>query len=247
LYNVEWGDCHTLGTTELNAVCQTVFREPSAYAVCDRNSSHPALDWSCYVVVYPTPTPTLPPTRLGEFAVEWYCNEKGLGVPLVNNDADWACTDPTSQQILFILDQDDFNTICQRTYRNSAAYAVQDQNKPPHAYNWSCYVNGVPPTPYVATVPRANAQLTRLGVFQVEWYCNERNLGVRIINNNTDWACTNPVNGQIAFVLTQQNFDEICRRTYRNDTAFAVRDQNRLEPAYNWSCYTYLEDAIQRL
>ncbi|MBE2193845.1 MAG: hypothetical protein IAE83_06685, partial [Anaerolinea sp.] len=44
----------------------------------------------------------------------------------------------------------------------------------------------------------------RLGEFQVEWYCNSRGYGVRIINNASDWACTLP-NGQIAFILTNRD------------------------------------------
>jgi len=170
------------------------------------------------------------PQRLGEFQVEWYCNARGLGVTILNNQADWACTHPNGQTA-FLLTQVDFDAICQATYRDPRAYALRDQGKPQPAYNWSCYVNIIPPTPTPTPIP------TRLGTFQVEWYCNERGNGVMLTNNNRDWACTNPQNGQITFVLGQNDFNAICQRTYSNPQAFALKDQQQATEAYNWSCY----------
>jgi hypothetical protein len=222
-----------LRLSDLNNVCRGFYGNPTAYAVRDRRTFYPAQGWSCYSIIR---TPTQPPlqqaVRLGEFQVEWYCNERGLGVRLINNQADWACTYAGSSQIALILGQQDFNRICQRTYGRTGAYAVRDQNKLQPAYNWSCYVNVIVSRPPVA-------RLVRLGEFQVEWYCNERGLGVLLINNQADWACTQPSTGQIVLVLGQQDFDRICRRTYNVQAAFALRDQNKPQPAYNWSCYVY--------
>jgi hypothetical protein len=240
----------TLTQSELNAACQGFYRNSAAFAIRDRNSTHQALDWSCYVIIPPTPTPRptftpIPPTRqvrLGEFQVEWYCNDRQLDVRIINNDTDWACILPTSERIVFVLGQGDFNAICQRTYNNPNAYALRDQNKPQPAYNWSCYVDmAVPPTltPAPTQTPIVIVRLTRLGEFQVEWYCTERGFGVRVVNNETDWACTQPNTNQISFILSQADFDTICQRTYNDSRAFALRDQYKTQPAYNWSCYSY--------
>lgn len=78
----------------------------------------------------------------------------------------------------------------------------------------------------------------RLGEFAVEWYCNERGLGVTLFNNEVDWACTNADNS-INFILQLADFDQICRTWYSNPNAFAVRDQQNQTQAYNWSCYEY--------
>jgi hypothetical protein len=97
-----------------------------------------------------TPDPTIPPIdqrntvppgaeRLGEFQVEWYCNNQGYGVILVNNQADWACTERKTNKVVFVLDASDFDKICQTTYNNPDAFAIQDQVKDIKAYTWSCY------------------------------------------------------------------------------------------------------------
>ena len=232
-----------LSQPELNSTCQGFYRNPSAYAVRDRASTAPALDWSCYVLNPATQTPipqVLQPSRLGEFQVEWYCNERGLGVRVINNGADWACTQPNNQ-ISFTLTQDDFNEICRRTYGNPRAYAMRDQNKPQPAYNWSCYVDVVVTatrTPFPTAIPTLAPRLTRLGEFQVEWYCNERGYGVQLTNNDNDWACTQSTSKQIVFVLSKTDFDQICKRTYNDQTAVAIKDQNKPQGAYNWSCYS---------
>jgi hypothetical protein len=230
-----------LGPTDLNSVCQGFYKNTAAYAVRDRTSSAPALDWSCYVLNPATSTPVLEPRRLGEFQVEWYCNERGLGVRVINNDADWACTQPNNGQVSFVLQQENFNEICRRTYGNSNAYARRDQSKPQPAYNWSCYVD-VPVTatrtPFPSPVPTNPPRLTRLGEFQVEWYCNERGWGVKLINNDADWACTDPKTNATVQVLSKADFDTICKRTYNDQTAVAIRDLQKPQAAYTWSCYS---------
>jgi serine/threonine protein kinase len=77
--------------------------------------------------------------RLGEFQVEWYCNDRGYGTTLVNNNRDWACTTSTTNRtVAFVLNVADFDAICRRTY-HSRAFAIRDQRKPIPAHNWSCY------------------------------------------------------------------------------------------------------------
>jgi len=80
---------------------------------------------------------------------------------------------------------------------------------------------------------------TRLGEFQVEWYCNGRGYGVALTNSDRDWACTDKTTGTIIFTLRVADFDSICRSTYNTSGAFAIRDQNRSTQAYNWSCYSF--------
>ncbi len=92
-----------------------------------------------------------------------------------------------------------------------------------------------PPSTARNTVP---SEAIRLGEFQVEWYCNQRGYGVKLTNNDADWACTNQPSGNIAFILRVSDFDSICTTTY-GVSAFAIRDQNRTTAAYNWSCYRF--------
>ena len=229
----------TLSEADLNTVCREFYGKSDAYAARDQNTGKPALNWSCFVYIPPTPTftPTPAQTRLGDFRVEWYCNERGFGVRIINNMTDWACTSANSDQTIFVLSQEDFNQICRRTYGNPAAYAVRDQNKPEPAYNWSCYIGA--PAPTSTPIPTRAMQVTRLGTFQVEWYCTERQLSAKVINNGVDWACTDRSSGQTSFLLTVQDFDQICKRTYNDAGAFALRDMNNPQPAYNWSCYSF--------
>ncbi len=77
--------------------------------------------------------------RLGEFAVEWYCNEKGYGVKLINSRADWACTSKLNGSVVLTLAPSDFDSICQSWYHHPSAFALLDQQKTVRAYNWSCY------------------------------------------------------------------------------------------------------------
>lgn len=82
---------------------------------------------------------------------------------------------------------------------------------------------------------------TRLGEFRVEWYCEESGYDVKLINDRTDWACSNESDESIALVLSQSDFNAICQITYNDTAAFAVRDMQKVTVAYNWSCYTYSE------
>ncbi|MCC7446423.1 MAG: hypothetical protein IT324_03355 [Anaerolineae bacterium] len=214
--------------------------------------------WGQYVVqptTVPTPLPPVAPVspagipavnvrnvpppgsfRLGEFQVESYCNNRGYGVILTNNQTDWACTNQSTGAVVFILGVSDFDSICQQRYNDSGAFAIRDQRQAVQAYNWSCYAFPGTRAPAIRDVPPAGS--TRLGEFQVESYCNNRGYGVILTNSQTDWACTNPSNGSIAFILNPTDFDAICQQRYNDPGAFAIRDQRQAVQAYNWSCYT---------
>jgi len=77
--------------------------------------------------------------RLGEFAVEWYCDQRGMRPAVVNNGNDWACLEKNSGATVFTLQASDFDTICQSWYKNTQAFAIRDMRKETQAYNWSCY------------------------------------------------------------------------------------------------------------
>ncbi len=77
--------------------------------------------------------------RLGEFTVEGYCTDRGFGVVLANNNADWACTNTSNNTLAFVLGPSDFDTICRTRYGRPNAFAIRDQQKDVQAYNWSCY------------------------------------------------------------------------------------------------------------
>jgi serine/threonine protein kinase len=95
--------------------------------------------------------------RLGEFTVESYCTNQGFGVTLTNSNRDWACTRHGTSAIAFVLQSTDFDKICQSTFSNSAAFALQDMHKSTAAYNWSCFVyvvpTAIPPTAQIVVTP----------------------------------------------------------------------------------------------
>ena len=74
------------------------------------------------------------------------------------------------------------------------------------------------------------------GEFQVEWYCEQR--GYRPNYDWYDWFCQTS-GGARAFTLSVSDFDAICRATYNNPGAFAIRDGYNQRPAFNWRCYGY--------
>ncbi len=80
------------------------------------------------------------------------------------------------------------------------------------------------------------------GDFQVEWYCNLQNYGVR--NDDLNWQCTE--NDQPVFVLDINDLDAICQATYFNPTAFAIQDGEGAIPAYRWRCYEYTDNPFAK-
>jgi hypothetical protein len=83
----------------------------------------------------------------------------------------------------------------------------------------------------------ANGQFVTDGNFQVEQYCQQLNAGYQVAEDGTDWYCTQ--NGQRVKTLTKSDFDNICRQTYDNPTAFALQIDNNQRPAYRWRCYGF--------
>jgi TolB protein len=71
----------------------------------------------------------------GDFQVEWYCNLQTYGVQ--NDDLNWQCTQ--NEQPIFLLDINDLDAICQATYFNPTAFAIQDGDGSIPAYRWRCY------------------------------------------------------------------------------------------------------------
>ncbi len=151
-------------STELPTVAPTftVVVLPTAAATLPPPTAKP-------VAVIPTPV-SLPPEnrsvappgsqRLGEFAVEGYCNNQGLGVTLVNDQSDWACTGADGS-IRFVLGPADFDNICRARYNDPAAFAISDQQKAIQAYNWSCYTYPAQPAaPPTAVLPTAVVVIT---------------------------------------------------------------------------------------
>lgn len=81
-----------------------------------------------------------------------------------------------------------------------------------------------------------NGAVVSDGEFQVEGYCNILNPSYGVAEDGTDWFCT--FNGQRALTLRQQQFNDICQRTYNNNmSAIAIKVNNGQSPAYQWRCY----------
>ncbi len=73
----------------------------------------------------------------GDFQVEYYCNTRGFGI--TNTDTDWYCTSGGSRVVTLGLPE--LDQICQETYADPAAYAIQDGSGSIPAYRWRCYVS----------------------------------------------------------------------------------------------------------
>jgi hypothetical protein len=167
--------------------------------------------WLYVANTTPTPPPVVtPPTgtrRLGEFRVEWYCNQQGYGVRLINNQTDWACTDTNTGNVVSVLDQEDFNAICRDFYSSPNAFAVKDQNRQIEAYNWSCYDYGqgvvtTPTPPPVIVQPTPTPPGGQVGVLTPEQYVE---VNVRAGPSTSyesygiiDWRETYPLLGETA-------------------------------------------------
>jgi hypothetical protein len=73
----------------------------------------------------------------GEFQVEYYCHEQGYDI--YNDRNNWYCM--RNKRIVKTLTQQDFDRICQNTYNNPQAFALQTGTNRIAAYNWRCYEN----------------------------------------------------------------------------------------------------------
>lgn len=146
--------------------------------------------------------------------------------------------DPNGQRIA--LDDDSrgaFNAQIHQTLPTSGTYRVVASSYLQHSFGaYSLFLSLETPT----AVPSGSV---RLGEFRVEWYCEQKGYSPSLFNNNADWACLSRGDGSVVFVLGQADYNTICQATYGDAKAFAVRDQKRETPAYNWSCYTVPQTA----
>ncbi len=92
----------------------------------------------------------------GNFQVEGYCPEKGLG-QVTQDGTNWFCGS-------YQLQVTDYDQICQQTYNNQNAYAIHNGKLNVYAYNWRCYVSTgveVPlPTPSPSPTPTPTPVVT---------------------------------------------------------------------------------------
>lgn len=71
----------------------------------------------------------------GELRVEYYCNSQGYGVTNDNNN--WYCT--SGGRNVLTLTAEDFDIMCQHTYSNFYAFAIQNGQGAIPAFRWQCY------------------------------------------------------------------------------------------------------------
>jgi hypothetical protein len=76
----------------------------------------------------------------GEIEVPYYCEMLGLRARPNIDETQWECYSSRDGQAKYALNAFDYDIICQQTYRNPFAIAIQDGN--PYvqpAYRWRCY------------------------------------------------------------------------------------------------------------
>lgn len=177
----------------------------------------------------------------GEFQVEGYCNILNPSYGVAEDGTDWYCT--FQGQRALTLRQTQFNDICQRTYSNPNAIAIQVNNGQRPAYQWRCYQLANPPTPTSSAPPRlatngrgiTTGAFVTNGEFEVEGYCSSINPSYGVDVDQNFWYCTE--NGNRILTLGVAEFDDICIRTYSNPAAFSQQIQNNDRPAYRWRCF----------
>lgn len=72
----------------------------------------------------------------GQFQVEFYCED--LGLRPAEDGTNWYCNYSNGGRA-FTITNLDFDAICQATYFNASAFAIQDGNGSRPAYRWQCY------------------------------------------------------------------------------------------------------------
>jgi|GEM_PF-6761636 len=177
----------------------------------------------------------------GEFQVEGYCSLLNSEYGVSEDGTDWYCT--FQGQRALTLRQEHFNDICQRTYSNANAVAIQVNNGQVPAYRWRCYELALPPTP-TSSAPAQLVQNGRglstgtvmnNGEVEVEGYCRTINPNYGVDVDQNFWYCTE--NGNRILTLGVAEFDDICIRTYNNPAAYSEQIQNNERPAYRWRCF----------
>ncbi|MGJ3239172.1 MAG: hypothetical protein ACFE0Q_10745 [Anaerolineae bacterium] len=177
----------------------------------------------------------------GEFQVEGYCTILNPRYGVAEDGNEWYCT--LDGQRALTLRQVQFNDMCQRTYNNPRAIAIQLDTGQAPAYRWRCYELRIPPTPTSSAPPQllnngigiTTGATMNNGEFEVEGYCRAINPNYGVEVDENFWYCTN--NDQRVLTLGVAEFDEICVRTYRNPGAYAEQINNNDRPAYRWRCF----------
>jgi len=179
----------------------------------------------------------------GEFQVEGYCSILNSEYGVSEDGTDWYCT--FQGQRALTLREIHFTEICQLTYDNPNAIAIQDGTSGPAAFRWRCYEFTNPPTPTPQRIPvlldngvgLSTGRTMHNGEFEVEAYCSAINPNFGVSEDGNFWYCTQ--NGQRVLTLGTAEFDDICFRTYRQVGAFAQQINNNEPAAYRWHCYAY--------
>ncbi|MGB7339766.1 MAG: hypothetical protein WBC91_12805 [Phototrophicaceae bacterium] len=176
----------------------------------------------------------------GEFQVEGYCTLLNTSYGVSEDGNNWYCT--FNGQSALQLRQQNFNEICQRTYNNTLAIAIQINNGARPAYQWRCYQPAILPTPTSAAPPQllnngrgmTTGSLMNNGEVEVEGYCSAINQSYGVDVDQNFWYCTQ--NNNRILTLGIAEFDDICIRTYSNPAAFAQQINNGDRPAFQWRC-----------
>ena len=179
----------------------------------------------------------------GNFQVEGYCDILNSEYDVDRDDTDWYCT--FRDQRALTLRESQFTDICQRTYNEPNAVAIQVQGSAVPALQWRCYVLTALPTATPIRQPAllnggrglTDGSVMNNGNFQVEAYCRTINPNYNVTEDRNFWYCTE--NDQRVLTLGVAEFDDICIRTYSNPAAFSQQIQNSEPPAYRWRCYAY--------
>jgi hypothetical protein len=223
----------TLTQNELTIACREQFGDrPGVVAVQDGTDPTPAYRWSCIENTINTNPPVpenIGQTRLSGVDVQGYCSRRGWGVQLINNGADWACSN-SDGSLAVTFTQTEFDLACREQHGNrTAIVAKKDGTNSTPAFNWTCHDLS---RPQVVPTFRSGG---RLGGLYVAGYCIGRGLQLRLVNDGKDFACVNPFSGVVNLILTKADFDNLCRESYHS-TAYAQQEPAN-PAAYGWACY----------
>lgn len=128
-----------LNQTNYNLACRQQYGDRLAIvAKQDGTSALPSDNWSCHDISKTSVPSTLTSGgRLGTLYVDGLCITQGHRLILVNDNKEFACLNPFTNQVVKVLGAADYNTLCRETY-HSTAFAVQEPNATP-AFGWACY------------------------------------------------------------------------------------------------------------
>ncbi|MGB7342091.1 MAG: hypothetical protein WBC91_24560, partial [Phototrophicaceae bacterium] len=153
---------------------------------------------------------------------------------------------PVPALVSLNTDNSDYYLGIDNLVSNTARYTLSGtfQTTPCDIFNNECLGNQ--PEPQTVVLARGigitSGNAVYNGNFEVESYCQQILPGSDVSQNDVNWFCT--TDGGVRVQLTELDFTEICRQTYNEPSAFAVRDldlttpddsQNNI-PAFNWRC-----------